>query len=85
MTPDALSICQDVPDMLRKDLAVQLHVREALKNAMALREQQRDCVSRDMLLAQLTDTEQDHAHWIEQQLGLIEKLGLANDLQSQMS
>ena len=38
-----------------------------------------------MLLAQLTDTEQDHAHWIEQQLGLIEKLGLANDLQSQMS
>lgn len=42
-------------------------------------------ISRDMLLAQLTDTEQDHAHWIEQQLGLIEKLGLANDLQSQMS
>ena len=42
-------------------------------------------ISRDMLLAQLTDTEQDHAHWIEQQRGLIEKLGLANDLQSQMS
>ena len=84
MTPDALNIGQDVPDMLKKDLAVELHVREALKNAMALCEQKRDYVSRDMLLAQLADTEQDHAYWIEQQLGLIDKIGLPNYLQSQM-
>ena len=70
--------------MLKKDLAVELHVREALKNAMALCEQKRDYVSRDMLLAQLADTEQDHAYWIEQQLGLIDKIGLPNYLQSQM-
>ena len=36
-----------------------------------------------MLLGQLQDTEEDHAHWIEQQLGLIDKIGLPNYLQSQ--
>ncbi|MCA0175765.1 MAG: bacterioferritin [Proteobacteria bacterium] len=85
MTPDALSIGQDVADMLKKDLAVELHVRDALKSAIALCEQQQDYVSREMLVLQLADTEEDHAHWIEQQLGLIDKVGLPNYLQSQMS
>ena len=43
----------------------------------------RDYVSRDLLLAQLRDTEEDHAYWLEKQLGLIEKMGLPNYLQSQ--
>ena len=55
-----------------------------LKAAMQLCEQKQDYVSRDMLLGQLQDTEEDHAHWIEQQLGLIDKIGLPNYLQSQM-
>lgn len=84
MTPDALTIGQDVADMLKKDLAVELQVREALKSAIALCEQQQDYVSREMLVVQLADTEEDHAHWIEQQLGLIDKVGLPNYLQSQM-
>lgn len=84
MTPDALNIGQDVPDMLQKDLDVELHVRDALKAAMSLCEQKGDYVTRDMLLAQLADTEQDHAHWISQQLALIDKIGLPNYLQSQM-
>jgi len=33
-------------------------------------------VSRDILLAQLKDTEEDHAWWLEQQLGLIKRIGL---------
>ena len=84
MVPEALTIGSDVPDMLAKDLAVELNVRQALKKAMALCEQKQDYVSRDMLLSQLRDTEEDHAYWIEQQLDLIKKIGLQNYLQSQM-
>ncbi|WP_343229352.1 ferritin-like domain-containing protein, partial [uncultured Xanthomonas sp.] len=36
-----------------------------------------DYVSRDVLLAQLRDTEEDHAWWLEQQLGLIKRIGMA--------
>jgi bacterioferritin len=58
-------------------------VRTNLQAGIALCEAQRDFVSRDILLAQLRDTEEDHAYWLEKQLGLIEKLGLQNYLQSQ--
>ena len=34
---------------------------------------------------QLKDTEEDHAHWLEQQLRLIDMIGLPNYLQSQMA
>lgn len=36
------------------------------------------------MLQQLKDTEEDHAHWLEQQLRLIELVGEQNYLQSQM-
>jgi bacterioferritin len=41
-------------------------------------------VTREILEKQLHDTEEDHAYWLEIQLGLIDKLGLENYLQSQM-
>jgi len=84
MRPHAFEPGQTVPEMLQKDLATELHVRDSLRNGMALCERLGDYVSRDMLLAQLRDTEEDHAYWIEKQLGLIEKIGLQNYLQSQM-
>jgi bacterioferritin len=37
-----------------------------------------------MLLVLLDDTEMDHAHWLEQQLGLIKSLGLEIYLQTQL-
>jgi bacterioferritin len=37
-----------------------------------------------MLRQQLADTEEDHAYWLEQQLGLINRVGLQNYLQSQI-
>jgi len=52
---------------------------------MALCEQVQDYQTRDMLQVLLDDTENDHTHWLEQQLGLIDKIGLPNYLQSQMS
>ena len=52
------------------------------KKGTALCESVGDYVSRDLLLAQLKDTEEDHAYW-PKQIGLIDKIGLPNYLQSQ--
>lgn len=76
---------ETVEEMLRKDLATEYTVRDNLKAAMALCEELGDYNSRDLLLAQLRDTEEDHTYWLEKQLGLIEKIGLQNYLQAQMN
>ena len=85
MVPEALVLGNDVPSMLQADLEVELRVRDALKKGVALCEQHQDYVSREMLVEQLKDTEEDHAHWLEQQLRLIYQVGLKNYLQSQAS
>ncbi|ARU04080.1 bacterioferritin [Comamonas serinivorans] len=85
MRPTAFEPGLTVPDMLRKDLATEYEVRANLQAGIALCEAQRDFVTRDILLAQLRDTEEDHAYWLEKQLGLIDKVGLQNYLQSQTS
>ena len=84
MTPNSFRFGQTVPEALKLDLALEYEVRAALAKGIALCEQHQDYQSRDMLLAQLKDTEEDHAYWLEIQLGLIDKLGLENYLQSQM-
>ena len=83
MRPKEFTPGQTVPEMLQKDLETEYEVREALKQGMALCESDGDYVSRDLLLAQLRDTEEDHAYWLEKQLGLIDKVGLQNYLQTQ--
>lgn len=83
MTPEAIHPGQNVPDMLRSDLALEYRVREALAKGISLAESHGDYVTRDILAAQLHDTEEDHAYWLEQQLGLIDRVGLQNYLQSQ--
>ena len=64
--------------MLQKDLDTEYAVRNNLAAGMKLCEEKGDYVSRDILLAQLKDTEEDHAWWLEQQLGLIKRIGLEN-------
>lgn len=88
-TPDMvtrapLNIGKDVPSMLQSDLDLELKVIEDLRTVMALCEQVQDYQTRDMLQVLLSDTENDHTYWLEQQVGLIEKVGLQNYLQSQM-
>ena len=78
MTPDSFVAGTDVEEMLQRDLDTEYSVRANLSKGMALCEQHQDYVSRDMLLAQLKDTEEDHAWWLEQQLGLIKRIGLEN-------
>ena len=84
MRPEAFNPGQTVPEMLQIDLETEYRVRAHLQAGIALCERERDYVSRDLLLAQLRDTEQDHAYWLEQQLTLIERIGLPNYLQSQI-
>lgn len=88
-TPDMnsrgpINIGTDVPSMLESDLQIEYAVDERLKDTIKLCEDERDYVTREMLETLLDDTEMDHAYWLEQQLGLIKKVGLKNYLQSQM-
>ena len=84
MTVNDITVGKTVPEMLQADLDLEYQVQKHLKEGITLCEKEHDYVSRDMLVAQLEDTEEDHAHWLEQQLGLIEMIGLPNYLQSQM-
>lgn len=79
-----LRIGKDVPQMLENDLELERSVITALRNAIAVCEQEQDFQTREILETMLEDTEEDHAHWLEQQLGLIKKVGLQNYLQTQM-
>ena len=84
MVPAAVNVGTDVVSMLQADLNTELEVRAALKAGVKLCEEKQDYVTREILVNQLKDTEEDHAHWLEQQLGLIELMGLQNYLQSQI-
>jgi bacterioferritin len=55
-----------------------------LKDAISVCEKERDYQTREILNQLLEDTEMDHAYWLEKQLGLIERLGLENYLQTQV-
>ncbi len=81
---DNLNVGSDVPSMFKNDLALEYHVVGALKAAMKICEDEGDYVTREILRLQLSDTEEDHAYYLEKQLGLIDKIGLQNYLQSQM-
>lgn len=84
MRPDPIEPGVDVEDMLRRDLATEYAVRKHLADGIALCERHGDYVSRGILEAQLVDTEEDHTHWLEQQLRLIGLLGLPLYLQRQL-
>lgn len=79
-----LKIGKDVREMLKNDLELEYSVIAALREAIATCEQERDYQTREILEGMLADTEEDHTYWLEQQLGLIEKVGLQNYVQSQM-
>jgi len=84
MRPDEFEPGETVEDMLRKDLALEYQVRANLAKGVALCEQHGDYVTRQILVAQLADTEEDHTWWLEKQLRLITMVGLENYQQSRM-
>jgi bacterioferritin len=70
--------------MLKNDLILEMEVVAALKNTITICEAEGDYQSREMLEKLLIDTEEDHVYWLEKQLGLIDKIGLQNYIQSYM-
>jgi bacterioferritin len=79
-----LNIGKDVASMFKNDLAVEYQVGKGLRDAIKLCEQEGDYQTRHVLMPLLTDPEEDHMYWFEQQLGLIERVGLQNYLQAQL-
>jgi len=79
-----IHVGSNVKEMLENDLAAERTVAESLRDIIEACEQERDYVSRDILGTLLDDTETDHIFWLEQHLGLIDRIGLQNYIQSQM-
>ncbi|MCX7544937.1 bacterioferritin [Marinicella gelatinilytica] len=78
-----LRIGETVEEMLRCDLAMELDAIPDLRDGVEYAESIRDYISRD-LFQEILDSEEEHVDWLETQLGLIEKIGEQNYLQSQV-
>jgi len=78
-----LLIGENTEEMLRCDLKLEMKAHPDLKEAIAHCESVGDYVSRE-LLEDILESEEEHIDWLETQLGLIDKVGLKNYLQSQM-
>jgi bacterioferritin len=86
-TPDVakrgkLDIGVDVPSALKSDLAYEYGVIKDLRSSIALCEKEKDFETRHLLQDLLDETEEDHTYWLEQQVRLIELMGLQNYLQT---
>jgi bacterioferritin len=79
-----LLIGENVPEMLGADLQAERAARPMYQEAIAHCETVKDYISRE-LLEDILESEEEHIDWLETQLELIDKVGLQNYLQSQMS
>jgi bacterioferritin len=77
-----LRIGENVEELLRSDLELELEAVAQLKGAIAHAESVRDYVSRD-LFAEILENEEEHVDTLERQFDLIASMGLANYIQLQ--
>ena len=76
-----LFIGEDVREILECDLKREMEAHPMYTAAVAHCESAKDYVTRD-LLVHIQKSEEEHIDFIEEQLGLIDKMGLQNYLQS---
>jgi bacterioferritin len=79
-----LLIGENVQEALECDLKLEMQAHPDLRKAIAACEQTGDYVSRD-LLEDILKSEEEHIDWLETQLSLIQRVGIENYSQSQMS
>ena len=77
-----LRIGENVEEILRADLELELEAVEQLKGAIANCESVQDFISRD-LFAKILSNEEDHVDHLEQQFEMIAAMGLQNYVQLQ--
>lgn len=77
-----LRIGENVPEILNSDLELEMEAMPALREAVGYCEEVKDFVSRELFEA-ILESEEEHVDWLETQIGLVEKMGLENYLQSQ--
>lgn len=79
-----INVGDNVESMLKYDLDAEYEVADHLRKVIGVCEKEQDYVTRDILMTLLKDTETDHIYWLEQHIGLIDKIGVQNYLQAQM-
>lgn len=79
-----LHIGEDVEEMLKSDLQLELDGAKDLREAIAYADSKHDYVSRDLMIKILAE-EESHIDWLETQLDLIARVGLQNYQQAQMA
>ena len=77
-----LMIGENAKEALECDLKQEQIARPVLQAAIAHCESVKDYVTRE-LLEEILESEEEHIDWLETQLGLIDRIGLQNWLQSQ--
>jgi bacterioferritin len=78
-----LLIGENVPEILRCDLQLENDAMPVLREGIAYCESVKDYVTRE-LFGDILESEEEHVHWLETQIELIDKVGLQNYLQSHM-
>jgi len=78
-----LRIGENTKEILECDLALEHDAIPDLRAAIAEAETLQDYVSRE-IFESILENEEEHVDWLETQLGLIDKVGIENYLQSQM-
>jgi bacterioferritin len=77
-----LRIGENVEEVLKADLELELEALPPLRDAIVHCETVRDFVSRD-LFARILESEEHHVDELETQLGLIDQMGIQNYVQMQ--
>ena len=75
-----LKIGENVEEILKSDLAVELEAIPLLKDAIAHCESARDYISRE-IFEKILDNEEEHVDFLERQFDMIERMGLQNYVQ----